>query len=533
MSPRPSALFPRGLFVAAFLVALILQLGVALRQGLWSDEIFSLAVATGHSLEHPASAAEPARGDFVETKGAQTAATFQRYLSPDTPPANIARVVRAVLLSDTSPPFYYVLLHGWTRLTGTSDFALRAFSMLCALACLPFLAGVARRTDAGGAWFAPGLLFAIAPLGVYYATEVRMYSLLWLLVCAFMWLTLRLQETPRGWPASSAWTLVAAAGLLTHYFFAFPLAAAALYLFWQPGADTRARLVIRCVLAGALVTPWYWHLPASLHAWRISGGWLNDPPGGYSAWSNGRDLVLQFFSSRNLGLWFTPLPAWLLATVALGLVAVIALVRAKRTLFAGPRLLLWLWFAAPLAGALVFDAWQHTYVSTHARYVSAALPAACLLAGLWLAALPARAQLIALAVVAVGWGFALRNIHQTRWRNGLPMREVAHTLSARTTADDLVMVHGIPSGVLGFSRYARPDTPVATWVAQLDQHADPAADAAALAHGRKRVFLLHLHDLGAPAPEEDWLRAHGELVREDQRGHARWSEFRPRSRERF
>jgi hypothetical protein len=518
---------PRWQLFAALLVALTFQLGVALRQGLWSDEIFSLAIATGHSLEHPARVADASQGDFVQPPGVTTAGELRRYLAADSPPADLGRVLRAVLLSDTSPPLYYVLLNIWTRFAGASDTALRVFSMVFALACLPLLSSIARRTDASGAWSVPVLLFAVAPLSVYYATEGRMYALFWFLVCALVWLTLRLQEPARNAFTSTAWVVTAAAGLLTHYFFVFPLSAAVLFLLLQPGAGTRGRILIHALIAGVLVAPWYWHVPASLGAWRITGGWLNDPPGGYSRWSAWRELGLQFFSSRNLGLWFTPNFAWLLATLVLGVVALVALWRAKHRLFTGPRLLVWLWFAAPLAGVLLFDALRGTYVSTNARYASAALPAACLLAGLWLSTLRPRWQLVCLGLVAFGWGWALRNIHQTRWRNGLPFREVARTVSARAATDDLVIVHAIPSGVLGFSRYARPDLPVAAWVQQLGTRRE--ADTAGLVRGRSHVFLVKMHDLGAAAPEEDWLRAHAEVVVTRQLGHATWTEFVPRS----
>ena len=65
----------RGSRIAALLavIALAAALRVALldRQGLWSDEIFSLAIATGHSLEHPAAEADPAQGDYVEAARAR------------------------------------------------------------------------------------------------------------------------------------------------------------------------------------------------------------------------------------------------------------------------------------------------------------------------------------------------------------------------------------------------------------------------------------------------------------------------------
>ena len=48
--------------VAASLLGLALRVGVAEKQVLWVDEVFSLAMATGHSMEQPASVSRPAPG---------------------------------------------------------------------------------------------------------------------------------------------------------------------------------------------------------------------------------------------------------------------------------------------------------------------------------------------------------------------------------------------------------------------------------------------------------------------------------------
>src|SRR5689334_21769388 len=126
-------------------VAAILQINLIGRQSLWADEIFSLAMATGHSLEHPAASAQPRLGDFVEPERPVPATEFRRYIQHESPPASPMRVVRAVLLSDTSPPLYYLLLEGWTLLLGTSDMALRLLSVTFFLASVPLIYGVARR----------------------------------------------------------------------------------------------------------------------------------------------------------------------------------------------------------------------------------------------------------------------------------------------------------------------------------------------------------------------------------------------------
>src|SRR5713101_4488990 len=55
------------LLFVVFALAALVRIDIAGRSGLWADEVFSLAMATGHSLEHPAAAADPALGDFVES----------------------------------------------------------------------------------------------------------------------------------------------------------------------------------------------------------------------------------------------------------------------------------------------------------------------------------------------------------------------------------------------------------------------------------------------------------------------------------
>ena len=104
------------------------------------------------------------------------------------------RVIRAVLLSDTSPPLYYLLLYGWTLVLGTSDFAIRSLSILCSLACFPFMAGIARRTGGDKAVVPACALLALSPLGLYFFIEARMYPLLLLCLLVTAWTSFVLRE---------------------------------------------------------------------------------------------------------------------------------------------------------------------------------------------------------------------------------------------------------------------------------------------------------------------------------------------------
>ena len=297
-----SSSYQRWMLLGVFVIAALLWICVAGRSGLWVDEVFSLAIATGHSLEHPVAAADPTQGDFVEPNHAVPAEEFRRYLKHDNPPASPARVIRAVLLSDTNPPLYYFLLYGWTLLFGTSDLTLRLFSIACSLACVPLLVAIARRIGGNGAVFASCVLFAFSPLTIYYSTEGRMYSLLWLCVLATTWASLVLQQRGGSIGFYALWILASGAGFLTHYFFVFPWLAIVAYLLIRPGKLARTALVGCLMLLAILVIPWYTRVPESLASWRITKDWLKWQPRGFDRLTASRELMIQFFSGDS-HLW--------------------------------------------------------------------------------------------------------------------------------------------------------------------------------------------------------------------------------------
>jgi uncharacterized membrane protein len=130
-----------------FLIAATIRIALIPQQALWADEIFSLAMATGHSLKQPANQSRLELGDYFENPEPKSPSFYREYLQNDHG-ATLARVTRAVLLSDTSPPLYYVILHGWTLALGTSDLSLRMLSELWSLATIPliFLIGQSQKS---------------------------------------------------------------------------------------------------------------------------------------------------------------------------------------------------------------------------------------------------------------------------------------------------------------------------------------------------------------------------------------------------
>jgi uncharacterized membrane protein len=509
----PRAPWPALVVVLLTLIATGLRIQAASRPGLWADEIFSLAMATGHSLEHPATGADPALGDYIQSPGARTPEHFRSYAEQDSRPAGAGRVVRAVLLSDTSPPLYYLLLNLWTRAFGTGDAALRLFSVWWAALSLPLVWLVGRQLGGVRAAWSACLLFAFSPVAFSYSVEGRMYSLLWCLGLALAWSTIRLADGDHRWPAA-LWVLAGVAGLLTHYFFAFAWLACLAWLWLEAGTALRWRVT---ALAGATllaVLPWYLQVPASLARWRVSGDWLS----GELAWPRALvrplSLVGTLFSGTTiLGGW-----RWADRIAAVVLVAlVIWLVRqgAVRRAFSGRSRLVWGWLAAACAGPLVFDVLRHTTTTQVPRYVVPGLPAAMLLAAFALSLLPPRLHYAVLTVLVLAWLPAdWRLVTASVPRPRQPYRELDAHLESWAQPGDLVLVHSIPSGVIGVARYMTRDLPLASWVVQLGTRQVPA-DVERLLSGRRRVAVATIHHLGATDSLEPWLETHARPLDRD------------------
>lgn len=519
---KPRAAGARGwtgwALAATVVVAAMLQLWLSLRPGLWVDEIFSLAVATGHSVEHPTADARPALGDFVDHPRPGPPAALAAYATHDAPPAPPWRVVRAVFMSDTSPPLYYLLLSAWTRLAGTSDAALRLFSTFCALLCLPLLFAVGREIGGRTTGLVACALFAVAPPVLYFASEGRMYALTWLWTLILAWLALRLAREGSRPPVLLAWAVVGAAGLLTHYFFGFVWAAVSAWLLLHPGRLRRAHLAAAAALTGLLVLPWFVRVPESLGRWRVTGGWLNDDLT-LTQMVKGPPRLIKYMvwwgaEYRDKGE--------LLAALIFALLLAAMLRRGARRWVTEKPQLLWLWVLGAALGPVAFDLALGTTSSQIGRYGLAGLPAALLLVALGTGALPAAARAAFLALFILSAWPTYRDIYGQSARPFHPFPELATQLSAwhgtrPSDSSDVVIVHGVPTGSIGVARYLGDGPPIASWSVRLHQRRT-REDLAALLAGRCRVALVKVHDLNEPSPAERWLRAEATLTAEEQVG---------------
>ncbi len=228
----------------------------------------------------------------------------------------LTQIPRA-LAHDGSPPLYYVVLHYWMAVFGTSDFAVRALSGFVSVATLPFFWAAGRRVGGRTSAWVTFFLAACSPFAIYYATNARMYSFMILWALLGFLAMVRLFEAPtRGRQAALA--AATAATLYTHYW--------GLYLVVVTGAW----LLFRMWRAGRTGHPDPWPLRSAFAAMAVGGlVWLPwVPVFVYQAlhtgtpWSGaaGPDDLLQVFGDfAGPGPWGTLLMFLLFSLVVVAL----------------------------------------------------------------------------------------------------------------------------------------------------------------------------------------------------------------------
>jgi len=338
----------------------------------------------------------------------------------------------AALEQDGSPPLYYLLLHVWTALFGTSATAVRSLSAVISVLTLPLAWYVARRLVGRRAAAALVVLLATSPFLIRYASETRMYGLLVLLTVVGIGAGTAVVRRPGAGPVLG-FGAVTGALLLTHVW-AFHvvavtgvLALAALPFHRSPAL----RLLAGLALGGLLFSPWLLSFLVQLaHTgtpWAVSPGFAVLPLA-LEAWQGGGQVRAHVLGTALL----------LLATVGL-LAAAAARRPGERTVVLSlrPRRSRLVLLALSLGTLLVAgEVSRLTGTAVHDRYTSVAVLTFLTLAALGVAALPGPAVRAAALVAVAGLGLAtaLPQVAEPRTQ----AREVARALDDAAPGDVVV-----------------------------------------------------------------------------------------------
>jgi 4-amino-4-deoxy-L-arabinose transferase-like glycosyltransferase len=397
------------------------------------------------------------------------------------------------------PPAYGLLMHVWMPLGGESEYALRLPSALLSTLAVPAVWRLGRRLGGTPTGALAAVLVAVAPIGLGFGREARMYGPL----MAEAALVLLLAEGAALRPSGGRWAgLLAAtiAALLTHYTAAAAWAAAGLRTLPIRGRPAIGWLAAQAVVA-AVALGWALHLWANRDAWsglvwlpwtgrtrlrHMALDWIT-AMAGLPVGPNGLgDAALDGAALPRLGL-----VALFGAALALGAAA--ALRPERRSL--GRSLLL-----LAFGPAVAIAALEYARPGWHVRFVLVGVPAALLLAALGATVFrgrlwPLSAGLTAALVVGQLYGLALRPPpDRESWR------AVAALLRREAGPGDVAL--GGVGSLVGY--YLEPVLPVRQRPVAIGRPPEEAAaDLARAVEGAAVVWLV---------PRDDPLMDPGDLV---------------------
>jgi mannosyltransferase len=161
------------------------------------------------------------------------AVTAVRVLHP-----SLRSTLSAMVHVENTPPLYYMVAWGWTRVLGTGVFALRSLSAVAGVATVAVAWAIGRELGSRRAAIVLAAIVASNPLFVWYSQEARSYELFVLLASVTFLFFLRAHAAPTR-RNLAVWALCSALALLTHYFAVFLVAAEAALLLRGRVRDRR------------------------------------------------------------------------------------------------------------------------------------------------------------------------------------------------------------------------------------------------------------------------------------------------------
>jgi len=260
------------ILVLLTLMAFGLRAGSLTAQSLWRDEVDALCYAyefphllwealapeRAGGLQTPCACPPPPLPTEASARGPRpegwTAGTLR---------GRVAGLLGAMIRQNG--PLYYFLLRGWVALAGHTEYAMRFFSLLFGVLCVPLTAALGTRLLGRTAATFAAALMAASPYMVWYGQEVKMYTLVPALVL------LALYGLRRGMDEGGIWWAVQVAAttllLYTHIWGALLIPLQMLWLLvewprWRP--RWRGALIGMALLTLPYLPLAVWQAPAAL-----------------------------------------------------------------------------------------------------------------------------------------------------------------------------------------------------------------------------------------------------------------------------
>jgi len=185
------------------------------------------------------------------------------YLFARRPAADI--IPALIRGGDPHSPLHYLLLHGWMRLTGDSEFSMRYISLIPSVLIVPLLFQLGRRLGGRRLGMLAAFWVAISQSQIWLAQDVRNQYALTLFwgTAATVILVWKLADSTNSKPTQKtiywiAYIVAAALAVYSHYYGIFILAAHGGYLWWPKNGRLQriSKWILAGLAAGILFLPW-------------------------------------------------------------------------------------------------------------------------------------------------------------------------------------------------------------------------------------------------------------------------------------
>lgn len=311
---------------------------------------------------------------------------------------------------DTSPPFYYLLLHAWMKIFGTSELAIRSLSFLYFLGTVLIVFLIGKHLWDKKTGFLAALITFANPFLFSYAFEGRMYSLLVLTSILSVYFFLKKQK----WP----FILATTAALYTHHFSIFVVFFEGFWRLkenWKQPLKTVIKNFSDFFIIGIFYLPWFY--PLYYQTTLVGGGfWLGKP-----TLKTLIEVLGRFLTGDYQKIWQK------IALIAIGFILVFRQWNKEKE----KSIFLLGWFFFPLIFTFVIS--QVFQSIFYDRYLLLVIPASCLL----LTSL--RKKLVWPLILTVIGCLLIVNYHYFFNPTKRPFRELAHFI--KTEAPNLTLIN--------------------------------------------------------------------------------------------
>jgi uncharacterized membrane protein len=222
-------------------------------QGFWHDEIYTLTFLKGISVYNFEGSV------WSETYGTFDVEYCKSVLNRDEFFSNF----RTQILHEGHPPLYFIFLKLWSYCFGTTEVALRSFSLFCGLLSFLVLFNIFRKqTKKKYVVWAAFIMLITNPFLFYFFTEARMYALAFFFASLSLkfWLEYREERNIKSY-RFLYFSLSSIALLYTHYYGLFFLSSLAIFEIIKYGMK---KSIFNHAIAVLLFVPWGLAIKAQL-----------------------------------------------------------------------------------------------------------------------------------------------------------------------------------------------------------------------------------------------------------------------------